>query len=268
MADGRAFLERGHVIREVESREDLDRIRTLVCETAGCHLGISAGSAEDFLNSIHRHVTPATLNDLRLEVINAVNATDWVRPAYFRLARRTLESLVGNELSMQLRLNLSIQLPDDSSSLLPIHTDTWAGDSPFEAVVWLPLVDCFRTKSMFLLPPAACGDPARMLARAGASTSEELYRSVEKDLVWLDIKYGEVLVFNQNLPHGNRINRESQSRWSFNCRFKGVFTPYADKRLGEFFEPITLRPVSRVGMDYRISEDHETRNRGDRDGRL
>jgi sporadic carbohydrate cluster 2OG-Fe(II) oxygenase len=107
-----------------------------------------------------------------------------------------------------------------------------------------------------------------MLARAGASTSEELYRSVEKDLVWLDIKYGEVLVFNQNLPHGNRINRESQSRWSFNCRFKGVFTPYADKRLGEFFEPITLRPVSRVGMDYRISEDHETRNRGDRDGRL
>ena len=26
-----------------------------------------------------------------------------------------------------------------------------------------------------------------------------------------------------------------------NCRFKAVFTPYADKQLGEFFEPITLR---------------------------
>ena len=37
-----------------------------------------------------------------------------------------------------------------------------------------------------------------------------------------------------------------------NCRFKGVFTPYADKTLGEFFEPVTLRPASRIGLDYQL----------------
>ena len=25
-----------------------------------------------------------------------------------------------------------------------------------------------------------------------------------------------------------------KTRWSINCRFKGVFTPYADKKLGNF----------------------------------
>ena len=55
---------------------------------------------------------------------------------------------------MQMRVNLSIQLPRDKSSLLPVHSDVWSGDSPFETVVWLPLVDCFKTKSMFILPPA------------------------------------------------------------------------------------------------------------------
>ena len=56
---------------------------------------------------------------------------------------------------IQRRLNLSVQLPGDDSALLPVHADVRNGDSPFEVVVWLPLVDCHGTKSMYLLPPAA-----------------------------------------------------------------------------------------------------------------
>ena len=70
--------------------------------------------------------------------------------------------------------------------------------------------------------------------------------------VWIEIKAGEVLIFNQNLPHGNRVNVEAETRWSMNCRFKGVFTPYGDKKLGEFFEPITLKAATRIGMSYRF----------------
>jgi len=59
-----------------------------------------------------------------------------------------------------------------------------------------------------------------------------------------------VMVFNQALPHGNRINQENETRWSMNCRFKGLFTPYNDKKIGEFFEPITIKPASVLGMSY------------------
>ena len=62
-----------------------------------------------------------------------------------------LNKIIGNELVMQKNINLSIQLPKDESSLLPIHSDTWSGDSPFESVLWIPLVNCFKTKSMFIL---------------------------------------------------------------------------------------------------------------------
>ena len=43
-------------------------------------------------------------------------------------------------------------MPNDDSSLLPVHSDTWAGDSPFEIVMWIPLVNCNKTQSMFILP--------------------------------------------------------------------------------------------------------------------
>ena len=35
-------------------------------------------------------------------------------------------------------------------------------------------------------------------------------------------------------------------------RFKSIFSPYGDKKIGEFFEPITLRPASKIGMNYKL----------------
>lgn len=105
---------------------------------------------------------------------------------------------------------------------------------------------------MYLLPP----DPSKKLIsdfknRSGVS-SEDLFQSISKDVQWLEVKYGEVLLFDQGYPHGNRVNEELDTRWSMNCRFKSVFTPYGDKKLGEFFEPITLRAASKIGMEYRF----------------
>ena len=163
-----------------------------------------------------------------------------------------LETIVGNELAMQRRLNLSIQLPGDDSSLLAVHADVWDGDSPFEVVVWLPFVDCFNTKTMFLLPPEQGRAVEARMADFDGGDTDALFADIEDDLVWLDVPYGKVLLFNQNLMHGNRINREGGTRWTMNCRFKGLFSPYAGKRLGEFFEPITIRAASRVGMSYEL----------------
>lgn len=247
------FLGEGHVILPAEDRAALARIRGLAAAVAGRELGEAPpDDPGPFLDRIHERIDPARLNDFRLAVIAGMNAEPWLRPAYFATARSALEVLVGNELAMQRRLNLSIQLPGDDSSLLPVHADVWSGDSPFEVVLWLPLVDCYRTRSMFLLPPAANAAMAARLHEFAGRGVEALYRAIEADLVWLEVPCGQVLLFNQNLAHGNRVNREADSRWSMNGRFKGVFTPYAGKRLGEFFEPITLRPASRIGLAHAL----------------
>ena len=247
------FLTHGHIVRPVADPEALAWIRDEFVRLIADALGVApVGDPNDLLNHIHQRVQPADLNAFRLTIIRGINAVDRFREMYFRVAQPYLEALVGNELAMQLRINLSIQLPADASSLLPVHADTWSGDSPFEVVVWLPLVDCYRTKAMYLLPPNRAERlEAQFAARAGES-SEVLFASICDEVRWLEVRYGEVLVFNQALPHGNRVNAESETRWSMNCRFKGVFTPYGDKKLGEFFEPVTLRAASRIGMGYQL----------------
>ena len=246
------FLKNGFVIRSVENLEALEEIRDSVVEAASVFLGARSTDQHDFLNDIHRTVSSHELNELRLDVLEKINSSVTMRPRYYSIARSLLSSLVGNELAMQKRLNLSIQLPGDDSSLLPIHADVWSGDSPYEAVVWLPLVDCYSSKSMFLLPPAATKSLHENFSDYSKKSSEDLYQDLKGEFKWIEIKYGSVLVFNQNLPHGNRVNRESETRWSLNCRFKSIFSPYGDKKLGEFFSPITLRPASKIGMEYKF----------------
>ena len=71
------------------------------------------------------------------------------RSNYFKIARKALYSLAGNELMMQTKINLSIQLPNDETSLLPIHSDVWQGDSPFEINLWIPLVTAIKQNRVY-----------------------------------------------------------------------------------------------------------------------
>ena len=69
-------------------------------------------------------------------MINEINKNKSLRVLYYKISKPILDIILGNELSMQSRINLSIQLPMDNSSLLPVHSDVWSGDFPFETVVW------------------------------------------------------------------------------------------------------------------------------------
>ena len=250
---GRRLLNDGYLIEPVADLDALHRIRHAIVDCAAAYLDqTEPEDAGAFLDGIHRELDAKALNALRLAAINGLNERPWARPAYYALARPLLAAVVGNELAMQRRLNLSIQLPEDDSSLLAVHADVWDGDSPFEVVVWLPLVDCHDSKSMFILPPAKGREVEAEMGRFDGLSTEDLFRHIEPHLTWLDVPFGSVLLFNQNLMHGNRVNRENETRWSMNCRFKSLFSPYAGKRVGEFFEPITLRAASRIGMAYEL----------------
>lgn len=247
------FLSQGYVIAPTADRAALDRIRDFVAASAAARLGMPAPSDPGaFLDTIAERLKIDALNDLRLTLIDALQSAPWFREAYFSCGRDLLQAIVGNELAMQRGLGFSIQLPGDETSVLPLHSDAWSEDSPFEVVLWIPLVDVYRTKSMFVLSLEADARWRSRLHEFSSRSVEDFTNAAESDLRYLDIPFGNVLVFTHTMMHGNRVNRESTARWSINIRFKSLFTPYSDKQLGDFFDPITIRPATRVGMSYAL----------------
>lgn len=252
------FLEQGYVIRDVDNPDGLRAIRQQVVELACRRLGRDIpNDADSFLNRTHEILPVAELNELRMAIYGQANALPWFRPTYFSLVRRAAELLVGNELAMQNRVNLSIQLPHDDSSLLGIHADAFSGETPFEVVQWVPLVDVEDTKAMFLLPPAANRRAVPRLKQImEEGGTQHLFDTVQRDLVWIRVPFGRALIFSPTLLHGNTVNSTDETRWSLNCRITGLFTPYAssEKSLGGFYLPITTKVVSRVGLNYQAPE--------------
>lgn len=248
------FKQNGFVIKKISDLSSLKKIRKIFLNSIKKNLKSfpKYKTERNIFNLIHQNISKDKLNSFRLKIINDINKSKDLRRLYYSISRPLLDVILGNELSMQLRINLSIQLPKDDNSLLPIHSDVWSGDSPFECVIWLPLVNCYKTKSMFILPPSKYHKIKKIFLNKKSSSSSEIYKKIKKDLIWIKINYGEVMLFNQCLPHGNIVNTENETRWSMNCRFKSVFSPYNDKKIGEFFEPVSLRTISELALDYEL----------------
>ena len=107
-------------------------------------------------------------------------------------------------------------------------------DSPFELVLWIPYVNVIRTKCMFILPATENDKHLKRIEGATISSTSGIMAEVEEDLTWVEMRFGEIMIFTQNLMHGNVLNQETTTRWSSNCRFKSLLSPYSDKKLGEF----------------------------------
>jgi sporadic carbohydrate cluster 2OG-Fe(II) oxygenase len=144
----KTFLETGYIISKVENISSLKYISSLISKAINQQLKIRKSLN---LNKIHEKIFIEELNNFRLGIINKINNDKFLRYHYFNIAREALYVLSGNELMMQKNINLSIQFPNDNSSLLPIHSDVWSGDSPYEINLWVPLVNCYKTKSMYIL---------------------------------------------------------------------------------------------------------------------
>ena len=150
--DVKNYLSNGYIIKNIKQIKSLDYIRKIfIKEIIKIFPDQKNKNEEEILNNIHKKIKVKNLNEFRLKIFNNVNMNEKFKMSYYNLSKEFLDQIVGNELVMQSRINLSIQMPKDTSSLLPIHADTWSGVSPFEVVVWLPLVDCYRTKTMYFL---------------------------------------------------------------------------------------------------------------------
>ena len=102
------------------------------------------------LDNLHKKIKLSDLNKIRLKIYNEINNKDWISNLMYNLYKIHLDEIVGNELAIQKKVNVSIQIPRDNSSLIPMHSDFFSGESIFQVNLWLPLVDVKKTNSMFL----------------------------------------------------------------------------------------------------------------------
>lgn len=241
-----SYLKNGFCIFDIPNKKKINYLRQSILDYSKKILKIKNFD----LNNVHKLVSKKNLNKFRIQVINKLNNNKDFEKAYYDISENILNQIVGNEIAMQNEISLSIQLPKDDSSLLPMHADSWSGNSPFEVVIWIPLVDVYSTKSMYILQNNKLKKFNNYFSKNKISTIAA-FKKFKNDFNFLNIKFGQALIFNLAIPHGNIVNKTKETRWSMNCRFKSLFSPYNFKKFGEVFKPINIKPASLSGMNYR-----------------
>lgn len=208
------------------------------------------------LEQLHHYVDKSRVNELRLKIFNTLNKRIDFRNDYFSLGDKYIEALCGTELAANTKINFSIQMPFDDTSILPAHCDTFSGESSYQINLWVPLTRCFKTNSMFIFKPEVTKKILKDLKKYEIDGLDTIFDEFKMDDDYIDLETnnGQVIIFTPTTLHGNRVNQTDTTRVSFNCRFKNLHAPYnapegSSKVLGQFYSALSEKCATKIGRE-------------------
>ena len=249
----KTFREEGFAIVPADNREALDKLRDEIFQRARRIFGHQQNDPTEFFNQFHKlAISGAQLNDLRMKLIREVTDEVDSGTLIFDAFRGTILELLGPDLLVQKNTNLVIQQPNDPNPS-ELHRDA-PGNSAFEIVVWLPLVDTYGTKAMYVANRGMT-DHALQLLDETVEGYNKFQDYVKTEAPAVSVPYGQGLFFWPGLLHGSHVNTEPETRWSLNLRYKNVFSPNGDKEPFEFFKVFRLSPLAELGAEFQRQKD-------------
>ena len=193
------------------------------------------------------------VNKLRMYMFELINSNNNIKNNILTSIKNDILKIIGPDIVVQNKINISIVPFEDSSSALPIHIDYHTGESLFQSVLWIPLVDILDMEGIFILPPSFSNKYDYYNEILVNNGREALFQELKDHLIWPKINFGEILLFSPNNFHGSISNFNSikNIRWSLNFRIKSALTPISapDKGVGNFYEPYNLGVFTNIGLN-------------------
>jgi len=241
------FSENGYSVLPAHNPEWLLRLRSEVYAITRQLFRNSDTNPESGFNNLHKNLSEMSsgkLNELRMTLIEQLTAECNVKEYVFNAFEPQLISLIGPDVLAQKNCNLVIQAPGDPNPS-ELHRDA-PYNSPYEIVVWVPLVDCLRSKAMYILDEKSTNNAFQRLSSQPDDWIgfERYAKSLASNPA---VPFGSALFFHTGCLHGSEVNSENETRVSLNIRYKNLFSPSGLKNQMQYFTPIRTSPLSRLG---------------------
>lgn len=247
------FHNNKKIIIDVKKRQDLNKIKYIflkICKK------ILNKNIDDDLSLFHKYINLKHLNKFRVNVFEEINKRN-IQEKLYRLCESEINTLCSNDLAVQKRINISFHLPNDKSSIIDLHSDTLSGQSPFEIVQWIPLCNVRATNSIYLFDNKKTNRINKNLKNFEKKGFNAILKKYLNKNDFIELKYGQMLLFSPTNWHGNTVNKTNQSRVSINLRYKPLFSPKLEflseeKGLGTFYKILNLSEASKIGLNYKL----------------
>ncbi len=243
------FEEKGFTIIPIKKTDQFIESRNFIANFIKDKFNCD-GSDEEILNNCHsyiKNISEAKVNSLIMEIINAFKKTYKMDKIIYDTSKLFINTLIGEDIASQKNPNIVFQHPG-SSRISELHRDA-PGNSFYEIVSWVPLVNCYSSKSFYILDKSSSMNLLRDYKNNKFKSWAEYTNEAIKLSTKLKIDYGYALFFWSGLLHGSVINKTNESRWSFNVRYKNLFAPSGLKDPLVFYRVFSKSPVTKLAIN-------------------
>ena len=240
-------FKNGYEIYKIEDLALLNKVRNKIYLKFRKIFDLKEKNPEIGFNNFHKLINKQSkkkINEKRLKLIAEINNISNLGELIFNLFSKEIINLFGSDILIQKNINLVIQMPNDPNPS-EIHRDAPLNSS-YEIVLWLPLVNCFNSKAMYLLDYESTKKSIKFLKdnKSNWIKFEKKSKKISKNP---PVNFGEALLFHSGLLHGSDINKEKETRISLNLRFKNLFSPSGLKNQLQYYRPINISNITKIG---------------------
>ena len=248
------FESKGYAIVESISAEKSNQIRSklvkLICEMF--KINSSNINHEKILNDFHNlKIDKSDFNNVRMNIIQTLSNDDEYLQLIMEAYGKYIKKLIGNDILVQKNVNIMCHEPK-SMKISDAHRDA-PENSFYEVVLWLPFVNCYKSKSMYFVEAEESNILMNILETKNLDWNS-FEKEAQKKGKFLDVPFNSAVLFWAGLIHGSKVNEENETRWTMNLRFKNIFTPPGMKDPLNFFQLYEMSPLSHLGLNAQKNE--------------
>ena len=178
----------------------------------------------DVVRSAMVKMSHAEINRIRINMLAITNLSDMMIDCCSNL----VETLCGKELFIQRRAHIIFNVPGKEHVRIWNHYEMISGISPFSYVLWAPLHDLEDDGGAYLIDQKESLEVMKKEEANGLVNGPTVLNMMKKQKP-ARLKFGQAVVFNPFVLHGNIPYKSEFARIACNVRFQSYHKPLLHK---------------------------------------
>ena len=179
------------------------------------------------INSVRKAIARMSAAEINKSMISLLKFND-LSDIMIKSCSDLVEVLCGKELFIQRRAHTIINVPGKNQTKQWTHYEMMSGISPFTFVLWAPLHDLDDDGGAYHIDQKVSLETMRKEEKEGLVNGPTVFNMMSKQKP-LRLKFGQVIVFNPFVLHGNIPFNSESARIACNIRFQSFSKPLLQK---------------------------------------
>jgi len=216
------IIGKGYAVFPIEKIDVFKKLRDTFIQNI--NISNKLGDNIDQIRKKIAKMSKAEINKIMVNLLSFNDLSDMIINSCPTLIKR----LCGSELFIQRRAHTNINVPGHGQAKVLPHYELMSGISPFCYVIWAPLHDLEDQGGVYYIDQKKSLEIMKKEEEEGLVNGHTIFNLITDQKATL-MKFGEAIIFNPFVLHGNITFESEFARIACNVRFQSYNKPLLQK---------------------------------------